>query len=221
MEEQHSSFALETFQGKEEEHLVDLLPYVDENLLQENSYDVDSLIKDELKGRKPRRQAFIESTSYSTGFSKTLAALELQRIEEGLPSEYEDPFSRYETKLLMETAREDVQAWNRIVQREKTVLEHDLLQLTNLELLKRYGSQSCLLVGNQLERIVQRQRKLIQQYKETLDEINIRRKRQQEVAYHKLQELDRKWKGLVEKNRQILEACNRLELEIEQLSNVS
>lgn len=213
-------FPIQKLQEEEKEPLIDALPYADENYLEEpeTSSKVLSLLE---TARSQTNEASGEEQQ-STGFlSNSLIGVEVQRLEEGLPSEYENPFQRYAVSYPSGTREVDPNLWEKNIRLQQTSLEHDMLCWTNLELLKRYGSQSWLLFISQLEKQVQRYRIKLNEEKQQIDEINVRRKNVQEGAQKKLANLDRTWKQLIRKNKQIERACSHLENEIQRLKEAS
>ncbi|EME29542.1 Pre-mRNA-splicing factor SPF27 [Galdieria sulphuraria] len=218
--ESDNVFPVQELQEESKQPLIDALPYADENILEssELSRQVESLLQTELS--LVEKKSWEEQQSKSL-FLDSLVGIEVQRMEEGLPSEYEDPFKRYQVSYPSGTKEADVHEWEKSIHLLQTSLEHDLLCLANLELLKRYGSQSWLLFVSQLEKQVQRHRIMLNEEKNHIDEVNVRRKKLQEGALRKLTNLDRTWKQLIRKNKQIELACSRLEAEIRHLKETA
>ncbi|GJQ11302.1 hypothetical protein GpartN1_g3093.t1 [Galdieria partita] len=215
--ERDKVFPIKQLQEEDTQPLIDALPYADENSLKnrEVSRRVASLLEAELSHVDKR--SWKEQQQNTRLLSNNLVGIELQRMEEGLPSECENPFKRYEVSYPGGIKEDEVHLWERNVLLLQTSLEHDLLCLANLELLKRYGSQAWLLFISQLEKQVQRYSMKLNEEKNQIDEINVRRRNIQEEALRKLSSLDKSWKQLIRKNRQIELACSRLEDEIRSL----
>jgi hypothetical protein len=213
-------FPVQKLQEEEKETLIDTLPYVEENLLEdsETSRKVASLLEQELSQVKKKKWEEQQTQGF---LANTLVGIEVQRMEDGLPSEYENPFTRYEVSHPNITKQGDLNTLEKTILQQQTSLEHDMLCLANLELLKRYGTQSWLLFINQLERQVERYRIRLKEEKQRIDEINVRRRNLQQGAQKKLSSLDNSWKQLIQKNKQIEEACNHLKVDIERLKETS
>lgn len=109
------------------------------------------------------------------------------------------------------TSDEDVEAWEQAHRSSLAQLEHQRLRTLNGQLLAgTLGANSWRIQNFALENTVQRVEKEGEQLRETVEEVNRKRKGDQEKGGETLNRLEKKWTELVSGNMQLEIGCMAL-----------
>jgi len=192
---------------------LDALPYVD-NPLEPLQGQVTKLIEEEMKkhpsslGRNYLERKFPE---LKLAFKSPFLQSEYERVVAGKTLQSGLDITRYELQEPPLNKKNDVSAWKSVVINAKTQLQHQYLRLENLELLNNYGANTYIQHNKNLEAIQKSFSALLESYKQQIEQININRKNEQLAASVTLTKLESQWKTLVEKNKEIEDACDEME----------
>jgi len=110
------------------------------------------------------------------------------------------------------------EAWQAALESAQLRLEHQILRLINFELLNNYGANAWKIYNQNLTFTKQLLIKHLDGVKAEILLLNKHRKSEQLTAGVTLSKLESKWQELVVKNIEIDAACQKLELELQQLN---
>ncbi|CAG8538418.1 15020_t:CDS:2 [Acaulospora colombiana] len=194
---------------------IDSLPYIDHEIGYEGMRaKVDKLVEQEMRKRSnsKRDQALNFPSNFEFFKNSPILATEYQRVQQG-KAIVEMDTSRY--KLSEPDNKEDVESWSKAVDNSKSQLQHQDLRLFNLELLQKYGANAWRLHNFQLEHELQQYQKTLEEYRQSILELNKQRKTEQ--AGSQIESLELKWTKMIGQTLQVEVACASLESELRQL----
>ncbi|EEH17304.1 hypothetical protein PABG_07465 [Paracoccidioides brasiliensis Pb03] len=178
----------------------DSLPYIDDEPTTQARAHIDKLISAELP------------PNFGTNLHPSLPALpqiklsnlikqELDRKEANLPlsggidlSRYEAPDAPEDTLASGKAPAEALNNWKQTLQRAYTASSHLSIRQVNLSLLDAHGKNAWLIGNSQLEDILRRIEKELQETKEATEAVHKERKLRQESAKGELVGLEDAWK---------------------------
>ncbi|RNA01701.1 Pre-mRNA-splicing factor SPF27 [Brachionus plicatilis] len=196
------------------EILVDALPYIDSGYEEpEVKQMVFSLIEEECRRYKPTKNYLeVFGPTNLHAFETDILKNEFQRMEQRQPMEMMS-MKRYELLPPSSGKQSDVSAWLESVENSQAQLEHQISRIVNLELLSDYGANSWKTYNQTLKSMTDQAEKQLEDLKKNIQNVNLSRKYEQTSAGSKLDNLEKKWIGLVSKNYEI--ECAIVELEKE------
>ncbi|GAA5916414.1 hypothetical protein JCM6882_001553 [Rhodosporidiobolus microsporus] len=208
---------------------LDSLPYFDNDL--ESRPDlrpqINSLIAVELRNLLPKTPSANPSNlshlppprPLPSSSTHPLLASELARVESKKPIKAGEGLdtSRYAMPFPKEDEQDDVEAWERAYKSSLAQLEHQRLRTMNGQLLNQLGANAWRVQNFALENAIQRVGNEGEEVKGVVEDVNRRRKADQEKGGETLTRLDKRWTELVSGNVQLEIGCSMLEDELPQL----
>jgi len=194
---------------------IDSLPYVDPPIGNGEQELINDMIKEEMSKFTPpdylaQLPSYTDFDYDNFQFLKT----EIDRLKEGKDMDAFD-ISRY--KASAPSKKNDSNQWKSAIDNAKAQLEHQDLRKVNLELLSKYGANSWKLYLSDLEIVQKTLKRQLEQQQLQIQEINVKRKLEQESTIERINQNQKKWLELINKNREIEFACLQFENEIEKL----
>ncbi|CAG8521386.1 11218_t:CDS:2 [Acaulospora morrowiae] len=199
------------------EVIIDSLPYIDQEIDYEGMRaKVDKLVEQEMRKRttSKRDQALNFPSNFEFFKDSPILATEYQRVQQGKAIAEMDT-SRY--KLSEPEDKENEELWQKSVDNSKSQLQHQNLRLFNLELLQKYGANAWRVHNFQLEHELQQYQKSLEEYRQSILELNKQRKTEQLQAGSQIEALELKWTEMIGQTLQVEVACASLESEVQQL----
>lgn len=192
------------------------MPYVDDEYNDPTlRAKVEEAIAEEMKSLPFRKNTL----SYLGGVPRMkfqrapIAETEYKRVAAGVPQEEFDT-KRYMVEIDKDRSMEDMQ---RTIERLQTMLAHQDVRATNAELLVRYGRQAWLAYIEELEKMEAGLQADIETVNGKVHDLNVERTLQQNTTGRQLSELGLKRNQLLEKNRELAQACVALGDEVKAL----
>ncbi|KAK4049763.1 hypothetical protein OIO90_005344 [Microbotryomycetes sp. JL221] len=210
---------------------LDALPYYDRDLdSQEYQHlrgEINAQIAVELRsllptqpGAKPTNLTHL-SDARPLPPTSTFLGHELVRVQQRKPTPAGQGLdtSRYSMpEPTGKQASKDVEAWERAYKSSLAQLEHQRLRTINGTLLQgSLGSNNWRVTNFAMENAVERLDKQVQEARDVVEDVNRRRKRDQEQAGETLARLERRWTELVSGNLQLEIGTMAMEAEVAQL----
>ncbi|KAF2073054.1 hypothetical protein CYY_005637 [Polysphondylium violaceum] len=194
---------------------IDSLPYVDPPIENGEQELINNMIKEEMSKFTPP-DYLAQLPSYTDFDYDNFHFLnnEFDRLKAGKQMEAFD-ISRY--KASAPAKQSDAEQWRVSIDNAKSQLEHQDLRKINLELLSKYGANSWKLYLSDLEIVQKTLKRQLEHQQLQIQEINVKRKLEQESTIERINQNQKKWLELVNKNREIEFACLQFENEIEKL----
>ncbi|KAJ3026640.1 UNVERIFIED_CONTAM: hypothetical protein HDU68_005312 [Siphonaria sp. JEL0065] len=193
------------------------LPYIDKEYDNElvKGY-VNKLIQDELKTMGPNKTPlpgsdiplFESNASLSSLFASSGKGSQINVID----------ISRFRLEPPANISSEE--DWKRAVDNARAQIQHQENRLVNLELLSKFGANAWKLSNFQVEAVVKGLRVEVEDQRRELLELNKERKGEQTRAGSTLNQLEEKWKDLVDRVLRVDIANQVLEVEIESLQQL-
>ncbi|EEQ87913.1 hypothetical protein RJZ56_003880 [Blastomyces dermatitidis] len=178
----------------------DSLPYIDGDPTAQARADIDKLISAEMA---PNHQTVLHPSIPALPQSQfsSLMQKELDRKEANLPltggidlSRYEAPEAPEDTLASGKEPAEILHCWQQTLRKAYTASSHLSTRQENLALLEAHGKNAWLIGNSQLEDILRRIEKELQETKEATDAVHKERKMRQETARGELVGLEDAWK---------------------------
>ncbi|GAA5924895.1 pre-mRNA-splicing factor SPF27 family protein [Sporobolomyces koalae] len=209
---------------------IDSLPYYDRDLDDNPSLgpQINSLIAVELRSLLPAKPssnpanlshlAPARPLPTSTTHSPLLAN-ELARVQAKKPIQPGQGLdtTRYAMPFPPADEQDDLEAWERAHESSLAQLEHQRLRSINGTLLQQFGANSWRVQNFAVENAIKRTEQEAEQVKQTAEDVNRRRKADQEVGGQTLNRLEKRWTELVSGNMQLEIGCFALEEQLAEL----
>lgn len=142
--------------------------------------------------------------------SDPLLAAELARLEGKRPlraGEKGLDTTRYAMPFPAEEDLDSVEAWERAYQSSLAQLEHQRLRTMNGTVLQQLGANKWRVENFAVENAIKRVENEATEVKDVVEDVNRRRKADQEKAGETLARLERRWQELVSGNMQLEIGC--------------
>ncbi|PLW44126.1 hypothetical protein PCANC_13797 [Puccinia coronata f. sp. avenae] len=110
-----------------------------------------------------------------------------------------------------------LKGWEDALSNTKSQLEHQRLRLINLDLIGKHGANHWKLSNFLVEQEIPKVEKLVEHYKNEIDNVNRRRKAHQTDVGDRLTDLAQKWQNLISTNISLEITNLNLKLEVEAL----
>ncbi|EGC39319.1 hypothetical protein DICPUDRAFT_86122 [Dictyostelium purpureum] len=196
---------------------IDSLPYVDDEITENERIYIQKLIDEEKATFSPpdylsQLPQHVDIDYKSFNFLEN----DFKRMEENRKMDEFD-INRYKVTSPTGANIKNEKIWNESLNNARSQLEHQDIRKINLELLQRYGANSWKLYLSDLELLQKILKKQLEQKKAEIEEVNIQRKIKQEDTIEKIRQHENKWLNLVYKNKEIELACQSVQREIDQL----
>ncbi|KNZ53658.1 hypothetical protein VP01_3171g2 [Puccinia sorghi] len=107
--------------------------------------------------------------------------------------------------------------WEDALSNAKSQLEHQRLRLINLDLIGKHGANHWKLSNFLVEQEISKVDKLVEQYKNEIDDVNRRRKAHQTEVGDRLTGLAQKWQNLISTNISLEITNLNLKMEVDTL----
>uniref|UniRef100_A0A914BW01 Pre-mRNA-splicing factor SPF27 n=1 Tax=Acrobeloides nanus TaxID=290746 RepID=A0A914BW01_9BILA len=201
------------------QHLVDALPYLDNEPSAEDRQMALQLIEVECRTFRPTKDylARLSKPNFDVFLTPCLIE-EYKRIGNKQEMDKLD-MSRYEMPSPANTSRStDKKAWIKALDNGKAQLEHLHLRNMNVEIMDEYASESCLQFNKLLEQTHKKEEAENFQIRTEVLETHVRRKRSQLEGGDKLKQLGQGWVEHVTKNYKMELANLDLERQINNLA---
>ncbi|KAK4052181.1 hypothetical protein OIV83_002476 [Microbotryomycetes sp. JL201] len=212
---------------------LDALPYYDRDLdapdQQHLRGEINALIAVELRsllptqpGQQPTNLTHL-SEQRPLPSTSTLLGQELHRVQHRKPVPAGHGLDTTRYAMPAPTAKQEKQlgreqAWEQAYKSSLAQLEHQRLRTINGTLLQgQLGSNNWRVSNFAMENAVERVDKQVQDTRDTVEDVNRRRKRDQEKAGETLARLERRWTELVSGNLQLEIGTMAMEAEVAQL----
>eukprot|EP00164_Ancoracysta_twista_P002938 GFYU01003909.1.p1 GENE.GFYU01003909.1~~GFYU01003909.1.p1 ORF type:complete len:251 (-),score=55.56 GFYU01003909.1:146-898(-) len=203
--------------GREINHLLDALPYVDQEYNDpEMQKRVEKMIQKEMSTFKPKDylKDFPDATINIADDS--FLKVDMLRVEEGLPMDSIDK-TRYGLQPPAENKQKDPIAWRHALNNAQSQFEGHGLRLLNLELMSRYGVNQWRTYIQGLDATKNALQLVLENYKEQCEDVNRKRKADQTKVAQKLQNLEQKFWETAWQNTQLSQATDALDREVKKL----
>ncbi|BGO89049.1 hypothetical protein NBRC10512_001896 [Rhodotorula toruloides] len=206
-----------------QEHQLDSLPYYD-TPLPELQPVINSLIAVELRNLLPKTPSSNPSNlshlapprPLPSPDAHPLLASELARVESKRPLKTGEGLdtTRYAMPFPLEDEQDSVEAWERAYRSSLAQLEHQRLRTMNGTLLQQFGANKWRVENFALENAIKRVEGEGEEVKGVVEDVNRRRKADQEKAGETLNRLEKRWTDLVSGTLQLEIGCGVLEEEL-------
>ncbi|KAF9580697.1 hypothetical protein BGW38_002558 [Lunasporangiospora selenospora] len=214
---------------------LDALPYVDKQIDEPGMRtQVDKLIAAELKRMPKPRDPSALFPDIDLFKDRALLQQELERVRKGKPMEPTLDLSRYQLEppststpdndnntntplTASEELPEGKILWLKALGNADAQLEQQNQRILNLELIQKFGANAWNVHNYQLEYDLTNLRKVVDDKKGEVLELNKQRKRDQLEVAESLQRLEAKWAEMISATLQVEVASASLESELEQL----
>ncbi|BGP13318.1 hypothetical protein JCM10213_001495 [Rhodosporidiobolus nylandii] len=202
---------------------LDSLPYVDKDLEAhpELRATINSLIAVELRSLLPKTPSATPANlshleaprPLPSAETHPLLAAELARVEskralkqgEGLDTK------RYAMPFPPQEEQDSVEAWEAAYRSSLAQLEHQRLRTMNGQLLNQLGANAWRVQNFAVENAIKRVENEGEEVKGVVEDVNRRRKKDQEKGGETLARLEKRWTELVSGNIQLEIGCSALE----------
>ncbi|GAA6062701.1 hypothetical protein JCM10212_004759 [Sporobolomyces blumeae] len=209
---------------------LDSLPYYDRDLdLHPNlGPQINSLIAVELRSLLPAKPSQNPSNlshlapprpAPTPSTHSPLLAHELNRVQSKKPVRQGEGLdtTRYAMPFPPPDQQDDVEAWERAYRSSLAQLEHQRLRSINGTLLNQFGANAWRVQNFAVENAIKRTEQEGEQVKSVVEDVNRRRKADQENAGETLTRLEKRWTELVSGNMQLEIGCFALEEQLAEL----
>ena len=170
----------------------DALPYVDEASDASRAL-VDRLVAEEMRRMPKKLRARVDDSRPTRASAIGAdAALGRESARAGDAGAALDA-ARYRLDAPSGRERDDVEAWERAVENAMAQLEHQRTRMVNLELGMKYAPASWRARNAWAEATLRAYEEELARARTAVNEINVRRKLQQEVALKEFGALEREW----------------------------
>ncbi|GAA6000702.1 hypothetical protein JCM10207_004615 [Rhodosporidiobolus poonsookiae] len=210
---------------------LDSLPYYDRTLEEhpELRSTINSLIAVELRNLLPKTPSAVPSNlshlptprPLPSASDRALLAAELARVESKRPLKPGEGLdtTRYAMPFPAEEEQDDVEAWERAHRSSLAQLEHQRLRTLNGQLLSQLGANAWRVQNFALENTIQRIENEGEGVRGVVEDVNRRRKVDQEKGGETLNRLEKRWTDLVSGTLQLEIGCSALEEELYSLQS--
>ncbi|GAA5961029.1 hypothetical protein JCM21900_002279 [Sporobolomyces salmonicolor] len=209
---------------------LDSLPYYDRDLDLHPGLrpQINSLIAVELRSLLPGQPSANPSNLShlppprplpSPSTHSPLLAAELARVSSKKPLKADEGLdtARYAMPFPPAAEQDDLAAWERAHRSSLAQLEHQRLRALNGTLLNQFGANAWRVQNFAVENAIQRTEDEGDQVKGLVEDVNRRRKADQEKGGETLNRLEKRWTELVSGNMQLEIGCFALEEQLEEL----
>ncbi|GAA6038498.1 hypothetical protein JCM8097_004596 [Rhodosporidiobolus ruineniae] len=207
--------------------MADSLPYYDTDLEQHPHLrpTINQLIAVELRNLLPKNPSANPSNlSHLTPprplpSPDSLLGAELARLESKKPLKAGEGLdtTRYAMPFPAEAEQDDVEAWERAYRSSLAQLEHQRLRTMNGQLLSQLGANAWRVQNFALENAIQRVGNEGEEVKTTVEDVNRRRKAEQEKGGETLTRLEKRWNEAVSNGLQLEIGVFALEEQLQEL----
>ncbi|KAK8798749.1 hypothetical protein WA158_007833 [Blastocystis sp. Blastoise] len=190
---------------------LDALPYIDRELEEPGMQDkVDDMIAEEMQMFIPKDYLNeLDMPDYKFE-NDIIMQNEFTRMKAGKPMAPLD-ISRYKVSPPSSEEQNDPESWRGSVENAQAQLEQQKSKIINLQLLEKFGKNAWRRHNDELECLQQCYEDKNQEIKSTIEQINKKRKSEQEVNYEKIRKLNYEYNELIFKNYQIDATCQAIE----------
>ncbi|KAK2705038.1 pre-mRNA-splicing factor SPF27-like [Artemia franciscana] len=196
---------------------IDALPYIDQGYDEPGVREAAfKLIEEEMRTFRPSRNYLEHLPPLNLhSFETVLIKAEMERLQKNQPMDVLS-MKRYELPPPPPGRASDLVAWTECVDNSFAQLEHQMLRITNLELMLENGCEAWKSHIKLLTTMANEEQKKLHDIRKQTQEINWDRKKSQLDAGEKFKQLETSWVGLVSKNYEIELVCNDLRNKIAQ-----
>ncbi|GAA5955546.1 hypothetical protein JCM3765_006811 [Sporobolomyces pararoseus] len=209
---------------------IDSLPYYDRDLDDNPNLgpQINSLIAVELRSLLPAKPTSNPSNLShlapprplpTSSTHSQLLANDLARVQAKKPLKAGEGLDtkRYAMPFPSEEDQDSVEAWEKAYESSLAQLEHQRLRSINGTLLNQFGANNWRVQNFALENAIKRTENEGEGVKTTVEDVNRRRKADQEKGGEVLNRLEKRWTELVSGNMQLEIGCFALEEQLAEL----
>ncbi|GAA5908677.1 pre-mRNA-splicing factor SPF27 family protein [Sporobolomyces salmoneus] len=209
---------------------IDSLPYYDRDLDDNPNLgpQINSLIAVELRSLLPTNPSANPSNLShlaaprplpTSSTHSQLLANELSRLQAKKPVKAGEGLdtTRYAMPFPREEDQDSLEAWEKAYETSLAQLEHQRLRSINGTLLNQFGANSWRVQNFAVENAIKRTENEGEGVKTTVEDVNRRRKADQEKGGEVLNRLEKRWTELVSGNMQLEIGCFALEEQLVEL----
>ncbi|GAB5358829.1 hypothetical protein AAMO2058_000492400 [Amorphochlora amoebiformis] len=198
------------------EIVLDGLPYIDKEYSNPALKSlVDKMVKEEMRSFRP--PDYLASMPMPDTRQSSVVVRDMFDRKSAPPK---TPFNS-ERYQVIPPKSDDIKEWKAALKRAQTALEHQTTRVINLELMKRYGSNSWRAYADILGEHQEILSKYLKEQKHEIREMNRKRKASQLAVAPQIQQGEKKWFEYAYRNNELQVVCLQLEKQVKKLRRLA